>query len=129
MSECSFPLCTRHAQANGVCISHAQYAGMTEAKKEKEPLNKKSEKQAKQDRAYNKIVKEMLAADDRCEMKTPECTGKAQGLHHMKRRGINLLTRKYLKRSCNPCNGYVEKHPLFAIETGLSISVHKKEKK
>jgi hypothetical protein len=45
----------------------------------------------------------------------------------MKRRGVNLLNRKYLKRSCNACNGYVEKHPLYAIENGLSVSVHKKE--
>jgi hypothetical protein len=69
----------------------------------------------------------MLSENQACELLTPVCTRIAEGLHHMKRRGVNLLNRKYLKRSCNPCNGYVEKHPLYAIENGLSVSVHKKE--
>lgn len=87
----------------------------------------KSAKMKIDDPQYKKLVREMLAADDRCELLTPNCTGKAEGLHHQKRRGALLLVKKYLKRSCNACNGWVEKHPLEALKQGLSVSVHKIE--
>jgi hypothetical protein len=125
--SCQFPGCSRHGQSNGYCIGHAQYAGYAGEVREKKAPNKKSEKQAKLDKEYKKIVKEMLAADPMCEMNTPVCTRKAEGLHHMKRRGVNTLNRKYLKRSCNACNGYVEEHPLWAIENKLSLKVHSKQ--
>lgn len=91
-------------------------------KKKPEPPKDKSDKIKIDLKEYKKIVQEMLAIDIKCELHTPECTGTAQGLHHMKKRGINLLNKKYLKRACNACNGYVERHPKYAIEKGLSIS-------
>ena len=94
---------------------------------EKKPLKsipKKSTKMKVDLKEYNKIKKEMLAEDDRCELNTPVCLGQATGLHHVKRRGINMLNRKYLKRACDPCNGYLEQFPLYAIEKELSISKH-----
>lgn len=127
MSECLFPLCTRHAEENGFCFHHRQYSAYAGELKNKAPIDKKSDKLTKQEREYKKIVKEMLATDDRCELKTPVCTGKAEGLHHMKRRGINLLNRKYLKRACNACNSWCEKNPKQALELGMSVLVHKKD--
>lgn len=127
MNNCQFPLCKRMAETNGYCFLHRQYSGYSGEVKEKTVISKKSEKQEKLDREYKKIVKEMLGVDDRCELKTPVCIGRATGLHHMKRRGVNLLNRKYLKRSCDPCNGWVEKNPIKAIELGLSKKVHVKE--
>jgi len=126
MSECLFPGCVRNGEKNGYCIGHAQYSEYAGELQEKTTINKKSEKLAKQEREYKKIVKQMLDENNLCEMLTPICTKIAEGLHHMKRRGINLLNRKYLKRSCNACNGYVEKHPRWAIENKLLVSVHKK---
>lgn len=69
----------------------------------------------------------MLAESPWCELRTPECTKAADGLHHMKGRGIHLLNRKFLKRACNACNGYVERHPQYAMDHGLSVSRHKKD--
>lgn len=68
----------------------------------------------------------MLAQSQVCELNTPDCTRIAEGLHHMKGRGVHLLNRKYLKRACNACNGYVERHPQYALDNGLSVSRHKK---
>lgn len=94
-------------------------------KKTFKSIPKKSTKNKVDIRAYNKIKKEMLSENDRCELNTPDCIHQATGLHHMKRRGSNLLNKKYLLRSCDPCNSYVEKHPQYALDNGLSISVHK----
>lgn len=96
-----------------------------EEKKKAKPIAKRSVKLSAKDREYKKIVKEMLEEDNRCELKTPNCIHIATGLHHKKRRGINLLNRKYLLRSCDPCNGFVEQHPQYALDNGLSVSVHK----
>lgn len=68
----------------------------------------------------------MLEESNLCELATPDCTGMAEGLHHMKGRGVHLLNRKYLKRACNACNGYVERHPQYALDHGLSVSRHTK---
>lgn len=95
----------------------------TSSKKTKGKSNQRKE----DEKEYKKIVKEMLLENDRCELNTPVCTGAAQGLHHQKRRGSNYLNRKYLLRSCNACNGYVERNPKYAVEHGLSLSVHKIE--
>lgn len=95
------------------------------APKKKQPLAKKSAGRKVDDKEYKKIVKEMLAESNWCELNTPVCTVTAQGLHHKKRRGSNYLNRKYLLRSCNACNEYVEANPKYALEKGLSVSVHK----
>ncbi len=89
------------------------------------PIAKKSKKLMQAEREYKKIVKEMLAENTLCEMNTPNCTRVATGLQHTKRRGVNLLDRKHLIRSCNPCNLWVELHPKEALEMGIAISVHK----
>lgn len=123
---CLFPLCRRHPDKNGYCLFHSQYAGYSGEVAEEKAIDKKSEKQKKLDREYKKLVKQMLDENNLCEMKTPVCTGIAEGLHHMKRRGVNLMNRKYLKRSCNACNGWAEKNPLKALELGISVKVHTK---
>lgn len=93
--------------------------------KEVKPLAKRSEKMKVEMKDYKKIVVEMLTESNRCELSTPVCVQIANGLHHKKRRGANLLNKKYLMRACNPCNTYVEQFPLYAIEKELSVSVHK----
>lgn len=134
MATCAFPACQRHAEKNGYCIGHRIYAPGAKPKdkafpekKQPKPINKKSAKLADREKEYKQIVREMLAISNRCELATPDCTGTAQGLHHMKGRGANLLVRKFLKRACNACNGYVERHPAYALEHGLSVSRHQKE--
>lgn len=127
---CKFPLCKSWAHKDGLCINHARHYSESEVKAVnkpviKKPIAKKSEKMKSQEKEYRKIVREMLAEDDSCELRTPECTGQAQGLHHKKKRGSNYLNKKYLARACNACNGWCESHPLEAVEMGLLISNHK----
>lgn len=97
-------------------------------KKAAKPIAKRSTKGKSEDRELKKITNEMLSENNECELKTPVCIQIATCLHHSKRRGVNLLNKKYLKRSCEPCNGFVESHPQYALDNGLSISVHKIEK-
>lgn len=135
MATCNFPTCQRHPEKNGYCVHHQIYAPGAKSKKsgdsgeKKKPFRRiarRSKKLASKERQYVKLVREMLAESPYCELSTPDCTGIAQGLHHMKGRGIHLMNRKYLKRACNGCNGYVERHPQYAMDRGLSVSRHKK---
>lgn len=89
--------------------------------------NKVSEKQNKALVEYNIIKDEMLEESNVCEMNTPVCTKVATGLQHKKRRGKHLLDKKYLIRSCDPCNTWAEEHPLEAIAMGIAVKVHTKE--
>lgn len=134
ITQCRFPLCKRHAVKDGLCIGHRIYAGEkitnpTPTKKAtapKKPIAKKSAKRIKDDAEYKRIVKELHAKSDRCEINSPVCTGKSQGLHHMKKRSPSTLKDPTnLKRSCNRCNLYMEEHPDWAAEKGFSISKYK----
>lgn len=85
---------------------------------------KKKEVVKKLDQKQNK---ELRAKVGKCQINSPVCTGKADGVHHQqKREGKNLTDLTKKKVSCNPCNDYVEKHPQWAIKNGHSISKHKK---
>ena len=133
MATCAFPTCHGHAEKNGYCVRHKIYAtkttdtGSKSEKKKPTRIRRRAKKHSEKDRAYVQIVREMLAQNPYCELGTPDCTGIAQGLHHMKGRGVHLLNRKFLKRACNGCNGYVERHPAYALERGLSVSRHQKD--
>jgi len=126
-TTCKFPGCKRHPEKNGFCVGHRIYADAKISSEKPKQIAPRSEKLKEFQKEYVKIVKELLKENNVCELRTPDCTGIAQGLHHMKGRGANLLNRKYLKRSCNRCNLYVELHPQYALDHGLSISKHKKE--
>jgi hypothetical protein len=123
---CKFPNCSRNPQPNGYCIGHQGYASFTQAKPVKN-VSKKSDTRKEDEREYKKIVKQMMAVSDKCEINSPDCTHIAQGLHHMKKRGAEYLNKKYLKRSCNACNRYCENHPKWAIVNGHSVSKFKPE--
>lgn len=87
------------------------------------PIATQSNKRKEEQKEYKKIVKEILSADDRCKLKVPgTCTGKAQGLHHLRKRVGFLLDKRFLKPACNACNQWVELHPKEAIEKGLALS-------
>lgn len=149
MATCSFSGCSMPAGPNGFCFRHRIYAGakgkppgkaaspaqpskpakpVEKKAPRQKPVKKKSKKLARDERQYRKIVARKLAEDPTCEIRSPDCTGAAEGLHHTKGRGKLLLDEKYLKRACNACNGYVERHPLWAIENGHSVSRHIKAK-
>lgn len=92
------------------------------------PIAKLCDKRKELQKVYVKLVKEMLKENPLCEMKTPVCTGKAQGLQHKQKRSEkNLCDRNNLLRSCNACNLFVEENPLYGIEHGLIVSKHFKK--
>lgn len=135
---CKFPLCKRHPEKNGYCISHRIYASEPSSSQsdrskpvtaKKKPIARFSEKRQKLQVKYNKLVKEMLADNKMCEIKSPDCTGVAEGLHHIEKRSArNLLDKTKLKRSCNYCNTFVENNVSWAEKKGFIISKHKKTK-
>jgi hypothetical protein len=123
---CTFPLCSRKLKSKKFCFLHDKYFGDVSVKEAPKPIAKKSVKRKVEDKEYKKIVKEMLAENPNCEIKEEACTVKAQGLHHQKKRTPKtLLDRRYLIRACDPCNLWVELHPLEAIKKGYSISKFK----
>ena len=99
--------------------------GKPKEEKVVKPIAFHSKKRAKDQVKYRAIVKEELGKDDRCKVNSPECTFKATGMQHKKRRGKNLLNKEFMIACCNECNGYIERFPLWALEKGYSISVHK----
>lgn len=126
MSSCSFPNCNRNAQANGFCIGHAAYASFTSVKVPKK-INNESEKRKRDEKVYKKIVKDMAAKSNKCEVKAPGCSKIMEGLHHIvKRSPENLLDKKNLVRACNNCQRYIEQHPKWALEKLVSKSKFKK---
>ena len=123
--KCEFPTCTRHPLNNGYCISHQHYAPKPLPPKHRPTLRKESPKKAKENAEYKKHIAPLFEdADDfnRCQIKSPICSGMAQGMQHKKRRGKNLL--KYLKKCCNNCNLFCELKPEWAIANGHALRAH-----
>lgn len=102
--------------------------GLSEPKEDKKPakINPVAKKREKLQKEYRKVVKEMLAKDGRCEIHSPVCTGKAEGLHHIVKRSVkNLMKPENLKRSCNACNSFIEANVDWAQEHGFVKSKFK----
>ncbi len=103
----------------------------SEPPKEKKPIakakiKKETKKRAKLNRQYRKEVKKAAEESNLCEVNSPECTGIMEGMNHIQKRSAkNLLVKKNLTRSCNACNGYIERHPKWAKDNGHFISKFK----
>lgn len=122
------PCVNNHEYQDGMCKYHFLYGGGTKPEKPKQkPIAKASKKRAKQNREDSKQNKEILRKNKMCQMKLIGCTGKAEGVHHMKGRTGQLLTdEKFKIPACNSCNRRAETHPKEALEKKVSISKHKK---
>lgn len=82
-----------------------------------------SKKQAKALREYSKISKAFLAEHEMCEIQSPECTGKAECVHHSRGKvGALLMEEKYFMAACFRCNGYIEEHDSWARNNGFKKS-------
>jgi len=124
---CIFPLCDRKIERDEFCFLHAKHFAGEKVKDKPKPIAKESTKRKEVNKEYRKIVKEELSKDDRCKIKSPVCTGKAQGMNHKQKRSPkNLIDRKNLEGACNPCNGYCEDNPKWAKANGHQISRFKK---
>lgn len=87
----------------------------------------RSKKRIREQLKYLKIVAEKMSESNLCEIRSPVCTGVAEGLDHIQKRSpANWLKKDNLQRACNACNQYKETHPVWAKENGHSISKFKK---
>lgn len=127
MAECKFPMCTRHAEASGWCLFHAQYSGFTEAKPNK-PIKKIADTRKETEKLYKQLSKQLVTKFPDCQVKSPKCTGKSQGCHHTRGRlKDNILNEKTLIPCCNACNGWIEDNHAEAERLGLKKSKFKTE--
>lgn len=121
---CKFPNCNRISEKDGYCIGHTKIMrGGPTVKQPPKPIAKKSKKRIREDKEYKRVSKELNSRSGNCEIKSPVCTGKSEGLDHAKGRvGKNFIDKKYLKRACNACNQYCSDHPAWAADNAHAIS-------
>lgn len=82
-----------------------------------------SKKRAAQYRLYYPLAKKFREENPECAIKSPECTGRTECVHHVRgKEGEQLLVVKDFLPSCNACNGYVERHDAWARERGFKKS-------
>lgn len=67
---------------------------------------------------YDAEARRFRKDNPNCVIKSPNCTGRTQGVHHKKGRGKYLLDKSTWLPACNPCNHYVEANHQWAIDNG-----------
>ena len=123
---CEFPICPIHSNTK-YCIRRAVGTVIPEKVKKVYNIPPRSKKRIVEQKEYVKIVKEMMAENDKCEIKEEGCQIFASGLHHQKKRSPDtFLDKKYLIRACSNCQSWAELFPLDAIKKGHSVSKFKK---
>ena len=119
---CESPICPIHSNTK-YCIRRAVGAVIPEKVKKVYNIPPRSKKRIVEQKEYVKIVKEMMAEDDKCEIKEEGCQIFASGLHHQRKRSPKtFLDKKFLKRACDSCQTWCEIFPLEAIKKGHSKS-------
>jgi len=120
---CNFPLCQRKAEKNGYCVCHKIYSDTPAEKKAPYKIPNKSANAKKTDRKLKKIVDDLKLINPACQLKTPVCTGYAQGSDHIvKRSPKNVTDKNNIVLACNACNSWKEANSKKAKEMGISKS-------
>jgi hypothetical protein len=80
-------------------------------------------KPTRQQSGWAKAVKAVRERSrNRCEARTPLCTGIGQQTHHrLKRSQGGKADPQILMRICDPCDVYIETNPAIAYERGWLI--------
>ena len=126
-NTCDYPTCSRIIERGRHCFLHAKDFEPPKEKKKQGGIAKVSDKRKEINKEYKKIKEDIISKDDRCKIKSPDCTGKAQGLNHSQKRSpSNLTALNNLVACCNPCNLYLETHSKWAMANGHTISRFKK---
>lgn len=117
--NCNEPTCKNFGRFN-------RYCGHGEAEIEQpEPIAKVSEKRGKINKLeYKPKMKQFIADNPECQMKTKVCSGSTQCVHHSKGRQSTekLLNVKWWKASCFKCNTWVEMQDAEARSKDLKLS-------
>lgn len=92
-------------------------------KKQATRIKQVSEKRAALNREYAKESRPFWN-DKACQIRSPVCTGQAQGIHHRKGKVTkeDLMDKRYWMAACNYCNSYVESHHEWARNMGYKVS-------
>ena len=125
--NCTWYKCTIKAEANGYCFLHNAKMGNPKSEKVKAPILKVSVKRKLINKEYKKIKDSIISTDKGCKIKSPVCTGSAQGLNHIQKRSPkNLIVLNNLVACCNACNSYLETNDAWARKNGHTVSRFKK---
>lgn len=112
MKECNHPTC------GSKCRREKKV-------KRRKPIRHFSVKRERINREYSRKRKEFLKDGDLCELRTPVCANMATCIHHVRGRVLNLMNKKTWKKSCQPCNNWVEQNHAKATRMGLKKSKFK----
>lgn len=93
-------------------------------------IAKVSEKRKVLNKEYSKVSKPLWKDKD-CKVRSVECTGKAEGCHHMegKENASKLLNTKKMIPCCNRCNLWIETNHEKAVALGLKLKRNTKTSK
>lgn len=84
-----------------------------------------SKKRAAQYRIYYPKAKKFREENPYCVIKSPDCTGHTEGVHHVRgKEGEQLLVKKDWLPSCNRCNVFMEGNDQWAQDRGFKKSRH-----
>jgi len=118
-TNCTIPGCVNNGR---YCRLHS---GSLAPSKEPKPINKKSEKRKEIDnKEYLPAARKFIKDNPNCELKMKGCTGRAQGVHHLKGKATIelLLDKRFWKASCYHCNLMAEIKDAEARASGLKLS-------
>ena len=118
MRECKHPCCGE------VCRKKKPKAARKPIKRVNLKLKAVSEKRKVWNEEYKVKAAAFRAAHPKCQIQSPECTGKTEGVHHVKGKTSYalLLNEAHWMAACNRCNVYVEIHDAWAREKGYKQS-------
>lgn len=95
---------------------------VTPSKKAPVKIKQVSDKRAVINREYAKESRPVWKGQP-CQIRSPVCTGAAQGIHHRKGKDSPtlLMDKRYWMAACNFCNSYVETHDEWARKMGYKV--------
>lgn len=126
--KCNLDGCRNFVFSKGYCKNHQHYRPDY-----KRPVIKQySDKREAVNQEYYALREVFLKENPLCQINCPECVQgphPATVVHHMKKRGSNLLVVSTWKASCRVANLYVEKFPKWALDNGHIYERHVKDTK
>jgi hypothetical protein len=85
----------------------------------KKPINQKSKKMKKADKAYTLLRKEFMEEHPTCEASLICCTGASTDVHHVEGRGKNHLVVATWLSVCRSCHTWIHEHPTESRQVKL----------
>ena len=122
--ECKHPTCSGATCRRPKKEKKMYVLKRTPLKKKPYTIRKVAPKRAEINKEYKEKSAAFRKANPKCQIQSPECTGKTEGVHHMKGKTSHelLIDETYWMAACNRCNQYVESHDEWARANGFKLS-------